>query len=141
MLELEAYARIMAELAAAGPARAAVLARHGIDEARWSAIDAHWQEQLSRALDDPGDGVPELVSRYSAAYEDAQRSFGAPISVEQFARVTRLVQASGDLQAALSRAGVSMADYVRASEHWSRRLVEDPELERTFDRVLRTGGS
>jgi hypothetical protein len=138
-VDIEAYARVMAELAAAGDARGEVLARHGLDEARWEAIDTRWQDEISAAIDVEDDGIPEIVSAYAAAYEAAQRSLGPPISIEQFARVTRLLQASGDVRASLARASVTMAEYVRGSEHWSRRIAEDPEIERAFDEALREG--
>lgn len=138
-LDVEAYAALMAELAAAGDARAAVLARHGLDEASWEAVDTRWQDRLSDSIDVDDDGVPEIVSRYAAAYAAAQRSFGELISVEQFARVTRLLGATGDLRAALARTGVKMADFVRGSEHWSRRIAEDPEVEQRFEEALREG--
>ena len=138
-LTIEAYAAIMAELAAAGDARGDVLARHGLDESRWAAIDDAWQARLSEALDEEGDGVAEVVSRYAAAYRAAQAARGAPISLEQYARVTRRFEASGDLSAALAKTGVSLADYVRGTEHWSRLLATDPEVERRFDEVLRGG--
>lgn len=138
-LDVTAYATLMAELAASADDRAEVLARHGLDERAWDAIDAAWQERLSAALDDDGDGVPEIISRYAAAYEAAQRASGPLISLEQFARVTRLLQASGDVRAALARAGVTMAAYVRGSEHWSGRIAGDPELERRFEDALRDG--
>lgn len=138
-LTIEAYAALMAELAAAGDARADVLARHGFDEAGWAAVDDAWQARLSEALDEEGDGVAELVSRYAAAYQAAQQALGAPISLEQYARVTRRFQASGDLQAALAKTGVSLADYVRGTEHWSRQLATEPDVERRFDEVLRGG--
>lgn len=134
-LSIETYAAVMAELAAAGDARAEVLDRHGLDEARWDAIDTQWQAEISEALDQ--DDVPEIVSRYAAAYEDAQRAIAPPISLDQFAEATRLFQASGDLRASLSKVGVTLAEYVRATEHWSRRLATDPEAERRFDDVLR----
>lgn len=136
-LTIEAYAALMAELAAAGEARAQVLARHGLDEDRWDAIDTRWQQRLSEALDEEGDGVAELVSVYASAYEAAQRALAPPIALEQLALVTRLLGASGDLRASLAKAGVTLADYVRGTEHWSRLLASDPELERRFDDVLR----
>ncbi len=138
-LTIEAYAQVMAELAAAGEGRAAVLARHGLDEARWDVIDDRWQEELSAALDPEDDGVPEVLSRYAAAYEAAQRALAPPITIEQFAQVTRLLQASGDIRAALAKVGVTLADYVRGTEHWSRRFAEDPELDRRFHEVLAHG--
>jgi hypothetical protein len=131
-LSLEAYAQLMAELVVAGDAREAVLSRHGLTEAQWDAIDAVWQSQLSAALDADDDGVPAIVSAYAAAYEAAQRTLAPPISLPQFARVTRLLNASGDLRAALAKVGVSLAEYTGGSEHWCRRMAEAPALERRF---------
>ena len=136
---IEAYAQVMAELASAGEARGPVLSRHGLDEASWAAIDDRWQARLSAALDVDDDGVPELLSAYAAAYGLAQRALAAPISLDQFALVTRLLNASGDLRASLAKVGVTLADYVRGSEHWSRRLAGEPDLEARFHEVLRTG--
>jgi hypothetical protein len=133
---IEAYAVVMAELAAAGDARAEVLARHELDEASWDALDRQFQAELSAALDPDDDGVPAILSAYAAAYEAAQRAGGPPIAIERFAEVTRLLSASGDLRASLARVGVSLADYVRASEHWARRMAEDAELERRFEAAL-----
>ena len=138
-LTIEVYAQVMAELAAAGEARASVLARHGLDESSWAAIDDHWQAALSAALDADDDGIPEILSVYAAAYEAAQRALGPPISIEQFAQVTRLLHAGADVRAALARVGVTLADYVRGSEHWSRQLAGDPEIERRFNDVVLHG--
>lgn len=138
-LDVEAYARVMAELAAAGEARADVLAAHGLDEDRWSTIDTHWQDRLSEALDDESDGAPPLIAAYASAYEAAQRSLSPLIPLEQFAQVTRLLHATGDLRAALARTGVAFSDYVRGSEHWSRQITADPEVERRFEAALRKG--
>jgi hypothetical protein len=134
---IEAYAALMAELAAAGDRRAAVLARHGLDEDGWELIDAHWQDALSAALDEEGDGVADLVSRHAAAYQAAQQALTAPISLEQLAQVTRRLQASGDLRASLAKVGVTLAEYLRGTEHWSRRIATDPEIERRFHEALR----
>jgi len=138
-MTIEAYAAVMAELASAGEARARVLARHGLDESSWAAIDDPWQEALSAALDPEDDGVPAILSAYAAAYEAAQRALAPPISIEQFAQVTRLLQASGDIGAALAKVGVTLADYVRGSAHWSPQLAGDPELERRFHDVVLHG--
>jgi len=136
---IEAYAQVMAELASAPERRGEVLARHGLDEAGWEATDSRWQARLSEALDIDDDGVPELLSAYAAAYDAAQRGLAPPISLDQFALVTRLLNASGDLHASLSKVGVTLAEYVHGSEHWSRRLAGDPALEARFHQVLRTG--
>jgi hypothetical protein len=138
-LTIEAYAQVMAELAAKGDARAATLARHGLDEASWHAVDTHWQDALSAALDPDDDEIPAILSDYAAAYGAAQRALSPPISIEQLAMVTRLLQASGDVRAALAKVGVSFADYVRGTEHWSRQFAGDPDVERRFHDVIRSG--
>ena len=138
-LDLPTYAAVMAELAATGAERAAVLARHDLDERRWDAIDTEWQQRLSAALDADEDGVPTLISEHAAAYAAAQRALAPSISLEQLAQVTRLLAASGDLRASLAKVGVALDAYLRGSEHWTRRIVEDPETERLYREALRSG--
>lgn len=137
-MELETYARVMVELAAAEGARAEVLRRHGLDEVTWEALDTRFQAQLSAAMGEEGDGVPEVLSRYAAAYELAQRDLGAPIPIEVFARVTHLLESTSDLRAALLKGGVTLSEYVRATEHYSRRLATEPELAARFEAALRS---
>ena len=133
MIDVRAYARLMAELVVAGAGgRAALLARHGLDEDTWTEVDLHWQSALSDALAPFEDDAPALLSEYAAAYEARQRELASPVSLEQFAEVTRLLQANGDLQAALARGGVKMSDFVQASAHWSKAMIEDAELEARF---------
>lgn len=139
-LDLETYAAVMAELVAAGDGRAAVLARRGLDEERWEAVDAAWQARIEEAMAEEGEGVPALLAAYAAAYGAAQRVLAPPISLEQFARITRFLQATGDIQAALAKVGATLADYVRSNEHWSRRMAEDPAEERRFQEALRGDG-
>lgn len=137
-LDIEAYAAIMAELAAAaGDGRAAVLARRGLDEERWDALDTFWQDRLSEAMADDSDGVSPLLASYTAAYDAARRALDAPISLQRFAEATRLLQVTGDLRSALARAGISFAAFVRGSEHWSPRIAREPEIERQFSEALR----
>jgi hypothetical protein len=141
-LDLETYARIAAELALAGAARADVLAKHGLDEDAWDDIDDGWQERLSAADDEveAEDGVAPLVALFLAAYQAAQQGLAPPISIETLALVTRLVETSGDLGSALARSGVTLLDYVRGSEHWAPRLASDPDVARRFQVALRRRG-
>jgi muconolactone delta-isomerase len=143
----------MAELVHAGEARAEVLLRRGLTEETWDEIDAHWQSRLFDMDDDDeddqglgtqGDPKPQmfnqsvspLLTAYTRAYEAAQASLGSAISLEQFAEATRLLQATGDLRASLQRVGITFADYIRGSEHWSRKIVLDKDLERRFAAIL-----
>lgn len=136
-LDAAGYARICVELGAGAEPRAQVLARRGLDEASWRAVDAAWQARLSEAMDAEGDEVPAVLSEIAAATAAAQEALSPPISVEQFARATRLVGASADLGAALSAAGLTLAAHVRASQHWTRRIAEDAAVEARFEAALR----
>lgn len=139
VLSIEVYAAVMAELVGADALRREVLARRGLDERSWSAADDHGQERLSEAMAVDGDEIPAVLGAYAAAYAAAQEALGPPITIEQLATVTRLLQAGGDLRAALARVGVTLAEYVRGSEHWSGRLATDPDLLRVFEAALRAG--
>lgn len=136
-LTLDRHARILAELFAAGGERIEVLRRHGLDEASWAAEDAACGARLSEALERSADGVDRALSDHAAAYSAASRAISAPIELEAFAAVTRLLGARADLAAALAQVGVSLHAYVAGSAHWSGRIAADPALASRFDALLR----
>jgi hypothetical protein len=139
-LSIEAYASVAAELDAATDDRNEILTRLGLDEDAWDEIDTEWQQRLSADLEGDDDGVPMLIATYTTAYQNAQRALGPPIPLVEFARVIRLFQASGDLQAALVKVGVTLAEYLRSNDHWTKRLTENPDEERQFYEALRHDG-
>lgn len=133
--DVEIYASITAALADGGRDREAVLAENGLDEESWAALDRYWQDQLSAALDEEVDGVPPLIAAYAAAFERARaaaREGEKILSIEKFADATREIQRRGDPVAALSHVGVSLADFLRANEHWTRKMIGDPDLLQRF---------
>ena len=129
LIDVRAYARLMAELAVAGVrGRAGVLAAHALDEDAWSEIDAHWQAELSDALAPFEDDVPPLLSDYATAYASRQREIASPVSIEQFAEVTRLLHANGDFQA-VPRARADQDERLRPGE----RALEQGDDSRSRD--------
>lgn len=129
------YAELAAALAEPSADRAAVLAARELDEEGWSALDRLFQDRLSRAMDDDGDGVPPLIAAYAAAFaraRAAQAGDAEVISLERYADATREIQRRGDPLPALARVGVTLEQFLRANEHWTRRLLADPELARRF---------
>lgn len=153
-IDVETYAQIMAELVHAGETRDEVLTRRGLTEEAWDEVDSYWQARLFEGDDENEQGfgaqgaagnpesqmfnqeVSPLLTAYAKAFEAAQRTLGSAISLEQFAETTRLLQATGDLRASLLRVGITFADYIRGSEHWSRKIVLDKDLERRFAAIL-----
>jgi hypothetical protein len=69
-LDLKAFAAVAARLASGREARAAVLARFGLDEARWLTIESTWMLRIATALlrDDRS-----LHSAYDEAFCAAER--------------------------------------------------------------------
>jgi hypothetical protein len=133
--DMRAYAALAAALAAGDRPREAILRERGLDEAGWEALDRLQQSQLSRAMDEEHDGVPPLVAAYAEAFAAARaRRAGATIllSIERFGDATREIQRSGDPTAALGRLGIALDDFLRANEHWTLRMMTDPDLLRRF---------
>jgi hypothetical protein len=131
--DIRTYAAITAALAEGD--RATVLREHDLDEESWQALDQFWQDRLSSALDEEIDGVPPLISAYAEAFDHARAALHTSqpvLSIERFADATREIQRQGDPAAALTRVGVTIAEFLRANEHWTPLLVKDPELARRF---------
>jgi hypothetical protein len=141
-INLDAYARLAVALSrvagVAGPRRGELLATHGLDEARWQAIDDAWQTRLSEALDAMGDEatVPPLVEAYSRAMERAQTADSQLMAFERFVQATRAARAGGDLGKNLERLGVTVDDYLRANRHYTLAMTGDDALAERFRKAL-----
>ncbi|MFT3771308.1 MAG: hypothetical protein QM820_38320 [Minicystis sp.] len=134
------YAEIAAALAEPSADRAAVLAARGLDEDAWTALDRLFQARMSRAMDEDHDGVPPIVAAYAEAFARARAALRRDedvISIERYADATREIQQRGDPLPALARVGVSLEAFLRANEHWTRRMIEDPALLARFRARLR----
>jgi hypothetical protein len=137
-MDVTTYAKLMADLAAADAhGRRAILARHGLNEETWSALDDDWQGRLSVEMAKNDEGGSAVLSEHTRAYQAAQRGLEPPIALEQFAEVTRHLEVTGDLHGSLATVGITLAQYVSGSGHWSRRMVEEPETEERFTASLR----
>ena len=139
-LDLDAYTVVVAALSVS-LCREDTLLAHGLDEATWAAVDDAWQAKLSSALDEEHEGVPPLVAAYAEAFDRARASLpqAAPVlSLEQFIEATRAIERLGDPQAALEGLAIPLASFLRASELWTRRMLQDPTLADQF-RARRSG--
>jgi hypothetical protein len=139
-IDIEAYAMLSARLSGEDVDRDAILAQHGLDELRWSMIEDHWQALLSAAMDVDVEihGVPEILSRYSAAYARAQEEDrpSSVLSIDHFAEATRRISRSHDVQKTLTEMGLTLPQFLKANLHWTKRMLESPELAERFRKVL-----
>jgi hypothetical protein len=139
---IETYARVMADIGAGKP-RGEVLAAHGLDEVRFEAIE-------KAAFADVGEGVtdapviPEADLRLDRAFREARdRSSDALLSIEEFARAAAVAQEGVQVSERLTKMGVSLQTFLKASGHYAPRLAREPELAARFNEVLsekKTGG-
>ena len=133
------YAKLSAQLSGADVDREGILAKHGLDEVKWSLLEDHWQAVLSAAmdLDVETHGVPEVLSRYSAAYARAQEErSSAVLSIDHFAEATRRISRSRDVQQTLADMGLTLQQFLAANLHWTKRMLESPDLAERFRKVL-----
>lgn len=137
-INLDAYARLTVALGRAGENRQSVLAAHGLDEARWQAIDDAWQGRLSATLEDITDEqpVPAFLEQYSKAMDRAQSDDTQVISFERFVEATRAVRRGGEIARALERLGLTTDEYLHANRHWMQRMTKDEDLADRFQRAL-----
>lgn len=139
--DVRAYAALSARLAEPDADRAALLAEHGLDEDGWDELDDVWQARLGEAEDAMGDeqSVPPLVKEHAEAFAQAQAarvSPGAPLSIERFIEITLDIQRGQDIQHVLKRNATTLHDYLRAQQHWLKKMMEDAQLAAKFERAM-----
>ena len=137
-VNLDAYARLTVAVARAGANREAVLEAHGLDEARWQAIDDGWQKRLSDAMDATTDEqpVPPFLEQYAHAMDRAQSEEVDVMPLDRFVAATRAVRAGGDVGRSLERLGLTMDEYLRAHRSFMQRMAKDDDLAARFQRAL-----
>lgn len=139
-LDVGAYARLAAQLAAAGAQREELLRAHGLDEDGWDAIEGVWLERLSQAENEQGqtDGVPQLLADYAAAFTAAQTELaGVVLPFERYVEITRAMSRGRDMAQLLDRFGVDLATYLHSHRHWTAKMATDADLAEQLQRAMR----
>jgi hypothetical protein len=132
-LDIETYARIVAELARDGAELELVLERHGLNEESWSAAVARFEPVLDVADDDAES--PEL-ERFNAAFARAQSELsGGPAGFETWLEVLAALARGEPLLRAIERCGLTLDRYLATQAHWAQRVAREPELLARFQAV------
>lgn len=129
-IDLDAYARISADLAEGDRPMREVLEAYGVAEAAWNDATLHWNVTMAEAARTD----PSMAIRFSelfAAAQDAKKPI-APLDVAGYAALVNDVEAIG-LARALAARQLSNADYFRLVRHWARAIARDPALSRQYD--------
>jgi hypothetical protein len=134
-LELELYARVLAELARGQEELDQVLARHGLDEAQWAALSARCETALDLSEDDD----TTALERFNAAFSAAQAECaGGPASFEEWLEVLVALRRGESLPAALERLKLTLDRYLATQAHWAQRVARDSQLSARMHAVLTT---
>jgi hypothetical protein len=143
-VDLAGYARVAAALAEAAEPRAAVLARAGLDEARWLDVEKTWLLRIATA---GLAGDLALVQEHDAAAAAARADLAAsapPVPLEVYAQVTASMEGGAAPARALAEAKLSPAAYARASQAWTAAMAGDAGLTARFrdlvEQARRRGG-
>jgi hypothetical protein len=135
-LELELYARVLAELARGQSELQHVLARHGLDEAQWTALSARCESALD-VSDDDEDATG--LERFSRAFAEAQAECaGGPASFEEWLEVLTALLRGEALPVALERLKMTLDRYLATQAHWAQRVATDTDLSARMQTVLKT---
>ncbi|HEY2407238.1 MAG TPA: hypothetical protein VGI10_14610 [Polyangiaceae bacterium] len=124
--DLDLYARVLAELARGQAQASAVLARHGLDEARWAELAA----RCEAALEVPDESTDaSALERFSAVFTRTQAELsGGPASFDEWLAVLVALQRGEALPTAIERAKLTLDRYLTTQAHWAPCVAKDPEL-------------
>ena len=135
-LELELYARVLAELARGQSELQQVLARHGLDEAEWATLSAQCEAALDVA-DDSEDTA--ALERFAAAFAQAQTDgAGGPASFDEWLEVLTALLRGEALPSALERLKMTLDRYLATQAHWAQRVAKDADLSARMQTALKT---
>lgn len=139
--DVRAYAVLSARLSEPDSDRATLLAEHGLDEEAWDQLDDAWQERLSAAIDEMGDSetVPPLVKDHADAFAAEQAALAAarePMPFDRFIEITQDIRRGHESQHVMKRNATTLHDYLRAQQHWLKRMMDDPDLQARFHKAM-----
>jgi hypothetical protein len=131
--ELQKYAAVVAGMAVGTP-RQSLLAREGLSEAEFDALEQRVETELSAAMDSGGDGPPPFLVAYEAALRKAQDAAlpKCRLSLEEFAHAVGAIERSTDPRHTLEKLGLAAHDISAALAHYGPRLARDSELAKRF---------
>src|SRR5262249_49703888 len=130
-IDLDAYARIAAELAERAQDRRRILSEHRLDEMRWLDVEKTWLLRVAVAAMQRDLSLGEDLDR---AYAAAQATLGAvepTRSLQEYAALLAQIESGREVPVVLAEAKLSLGDWVRLQRAWTARIVQDAALAET----------
>jgi len=133
-MDLELYARILAELAHGQTELSRVLESHGLGETEWAALSARCDAALD-VSDETEDTM--ALERFTEVFAQSQVEFaGGCASFEEWLEVLAALQRGETLPGALERLKLTLDRYLATQAHWAPRVAKDAELRARMQSVL-----
>ncbi len=127
-------ATIAARVASRPDDEAAILEAQGLDQARWAALEIHWNEAMNRELDR---GKQRLRLEYDAAFLAAlEVERGAELTPADYAKLAVAAERGGE-EAALAELELPAGVMMRIRRVWLQRTVKDPKAAQEVRAALR----
>lgn len=132
-IDLEAYAKISADIAEGDVSYQDILKLHQISDKAWNDATLYWNRTMAESAalaSDPAESLPVRFSELFAAAQDAKKPL-APLDAVGWADLVTDVENIG-LARALAKRQLSSADYFRLVRHWAKTLGRDLEANRAY---------
>ncbi len=123
-MTIEHYASISAELGQKGASRSAVLERHGLSAASWTAVNRHYQRAMGTAAGEKG---RELSALFDEAYLRAMTELGKSIGVDEYARILVGLERR-EMNKVLGELDLQLSDLMRIKRVWEKKIEMDAGL-------------
>lgn len=131
-LPIERVAEIQAELAEERAPRGAVLERHELSEAVWTATERHWAREMEA---EAGRGSTRLRRASDAAYVGAVEQFRGPITGAEYARIMIGLE-RGRAEQELEALRIQKPALMRIVRVWTKKVAGDVRLGREVRGVM-----
>lgn len=134
-LPLAEYAQLAALLAEQPDARSTTLARHGLDEDRFMIEERAWLERMARAA---GDGDATLADEFGKLHAEARDRAALPtdLDLSGYARLSVKLDLAEDPAAVLRDQGLSIPQWMRVDDRWTRSAEEDPAVAAALEAAI-----
>ncbi|XYH96683.1 hypothetical protein ACMHYB_54400 [Sorangium sp. So ce1128] len=134
-IDLATYAALAVRLAEGGEPRAVVLARVGLDEARWLSIEKTWLLRIATSLLQQDLSLSQEHEEASAVARGALAP-PPPLALEEYAALVAGIEAGRDAGVLLAGAKLTPAAFARHKLAWEARLASDVALRASFQALV-----
>ncbi|HMA92489.1 MAG TPA: hypothetical protein VKP30_07375 [Polyangiaceae bacterium] len=122
------YVRVLAALAQPGVDADTVLARFGLTEAEWDALEDACDARLNSEDNDDEKTLGYLGQIAQGLHANHSSTDEPGIDFDTWLAVTRACRTGAQFEAQLATRKIALQDFLSAQAHWIQRMAGDPAL-------------